>query len=129
VIDDLSVPLPQLAEMLRRIEVVAAEQDVVVATVAHAGDGNVHPLIVFDAKDERSRARAYAVFEQLMLDALELGGTVTGEHGIGAIKASFLRRQLDATSLRLHHAVKQAFDPLGILNPGKLLSLTPPTDA
>src|SRR5881394_3406651 len=59
VIDDLSVPLPHLAEMLRRIEVVAAERGVVVATVAHAGDGNVHPLIVFDAQDERSRASAY----------------------------------------------------------------------
>jgi glycolate oxidase len=125
VIDDLSVPLPQLAEMLRRIELLAAERGVMVATVAHAGDGNVHPLIVFDPHDEQSRARAHAVFEQLMLDALELGGTVTGEHGIGAMKANFLRRQLDATSLRLHQAVKHAFDPLGILNPGKVLSFAP----
>jgi glycolate oxidase len=84
---------------------------------------------VFDPADERSQKRAYAVFEQLMRDALELGGTVTGEHGIGVIKPGFLPRQLDATSLRLHHAVKQAFDPLGILNPGKLLSLAPPADA
>ncbi|MES1183061.1 MAG: FAD-linked oxidase C-terminal domain-containing protein [Myxococcales bacterium] len=121
VIDDLSVPLPNLAEMLRRIEAVAAEHDVLVATVAHAGDGNVHPLIVFDPKDEHSRNRAYAVFERLMSDALELGGTVTGEHGIGTLKANFLKTQLDSTSIRLHHAVKHAFDPLGILNPGKLL--------
>jgi glycolate oxidase len=128
VIDDLSVPLPQLPEMLRRIELVAAERDVVVATVAHAGDGNVHPLIVFDAGDERSRASAHAVFEQLMQDALELGGTITGEHGIGALKAHFLKRQLDPTSLRLHHALKHAFDPLGILNPGKLLGRTQETE-
>jgi len=129
VIDDISVPLPHLAEMLRRIELAAAEQNVLVATVAHAGDGNIHPLIVFEPGDADSQARAHAVFERLMLDALALGGTVSGEHGIGAIKAAFLGRQLDATSLRLHHAVKQAFDPLGILNPGKLLSVAPETRA
>jgi glycolate oxidase len=60
-----------------------------------------------------------------MLEALDLGGTVSGEHGIGLIKAGFLRRQLSETSLKLHYAIKQAFDPLGILNPGKLLSLAP----
>jgi glycolate oxidase len=123
VIDDISVPLPQLAEMLRRIEVASAKHQVQVATVAHAGDGNIHPLIVFDHADATSRTRAHALFEELMVEALELGGTVTGEHGIGSIKAGFLGRQLDATSLALHHAVKQAFDPLGILNPGKLLPL------
>ncbi|MGC4086575.1 MAG: FAD-linked oxidase C-terminal domain-containing protein [Polyangiaceae bacterium] len=122
VIDDISVPLPHLAEMFRRIEIVAGRHDVLVATVAHAGDGNIHPLIVFDPRDERSRARAQAVFDQLMREALDLGGTVSGEHGIGALKPDSLRRQLDPTCLDLHHAVKQAFDPLGILNPGKLLS-------
>jgi glycolate oxidase len=126
VIDDISVPLPHLAEMLRRIELVAARHDVLVATVAHAGDGNIHPLIVFDASDDQARARAYVVFEQLMLEALDLGGTISGEHGIGVIKPDVLRRQLDATALQLHYAVKQAFDPLGILNPGKLLGLARP---
>lgn len=127
VIDDISVPLPHLAKMFRRIEVVAAQHDTLVGTVAHAGDGNIHPLIVFDPRDAGSRARAQLVFEQLMQEALDLGGTVSGEHGIGALKADFLHRQLDVTSLQLHHAVKQAFDPLGLLNPGKLLSLaTPP---
>ncbi len=122
VIDDISVPLPRLAEMLRRIELVSAQHEVQVATVAHAGDGNIHPLIVFDPTDDAARARAYTVFERLMDEALELGGTVSGEHGIGLIKAGFLARQLDATSLELHHAVKRAFDPLDILNPGKLLA-------
>jgi glycolate oxidase len=113
--------------MLRRIDVVAAEHDVLVATVAHAGDGNIHPLIVFDPRDEDSRSRARAVFERLMLDAVQLGGTISGEHGLGTIKADFLFHQLDLTSMRLHHAMKQAFDPLGILNPGKLLNPTAPT--
>lgn len=121
VIDDISVPLPALAEMFRRIELAAADADVLVASVAHAGDGNIHPLIVFDPHDERSKARAHTVFERLMNEALELGGTISGEHGIGAMKTSFLDRQLGATSLGLHRGLKQAFDPLGILNPGKVL--------
>ena len=123
IIDDISVPLPHLAEMLRRIGVVAAENEVLVATVAHAGDGNIHPLIVFDPTHTDARARVHAVFERLMLEALELGGTVTGEHGIGQIKAGFLHRQLDDTSLGIHRAIKQAFDPLNILNPGKVLTM------
>jgi glycolate oxidase len=123
VIDDISVPLPHLAEMLRRIELASVRHELQVATVAHAGDGNIHPLIVFDPADDAARARAHSLFERLMLDALELGGTITGEHGIGLIKTSFLGRQRDATALALHHAVKRAFDPAGILNPGKLLPI------
>jgi glycolate oxidase len=120
-IDDISVPLPHLPEMLRRIEAVAIAHDIVVATVAHAGDGNIHPLIVFDARDPKATARANLVFERLMSEALDLGGTISGEHGIGSIKAGYLKKQLDATAIELHRAVKRAFDPLGLLNPGKLL--------
>lgn len=124
-IDDISVPLPRLPEMLRRIERAGVEQQILVATVAHAGDGNIHPLIVFDASDAESRGRAHAVFERLMREALELGGSITGEHGIGALKAGFLRRQLDPCSLALQRAVKRAFDPAGLLNPGKVLEAAP----
>ena len=120
-IDDISVPLPRLPEMFRRIEEVAARQEVLVATVAHAGDGNIHPLIVFDAKDAQSSTRARAVFAELMAIALELGGTITGEHGIGSLKPEFLEAQLGAVSLSLHAGIKKVFDPDGILNPGKVL--------
>ncbi|HEX2669254.1 MAG TPA: FAD-linked oxidase C-terminal domain-containing protein [Polyangiaceae bacterium] len=120
-IDDISVPLPRLPEMFQRIEQVAARQEVMVATVAHAGDGNIHPLIVFDAKDEASSARARAVFAELMAIALELGGTITGEHGVGVLKPEFLEGQLGAVSLSLHEGIKKVFDPDGILNPGKVL--------
>jgi glycolate oxidase len=122
VIDDVSVPLPRLPEMLRRIEAAAAEAEVMVATVAHAGDGNLHPLIVFDPRDAASRARATRVFERLLADAVELGGTIAGEHGVGTLKARYLPQKLDRTSLSLHHGIKRAFDPLGIMNPGKVLS-------
>jgi glycolate oxidase len=129
VIDDLSVPLSNLAEMFRRIAAAAAQHEVLVATVAHAGDGNIHPLLVFDPNDDASRARAYRVFQQLMRDALDLGGTVSGEHGIGSLKADSLPLQLGATALELHRGVKRAFDPLGLLNPGKLLGATVPSPA
>jgi glycolate oxidase len=90
-----------------------------VATVAHAGDGNIHPLIVFDASDAQAVARALRVFDALMRDALELGGTITGEHGVGSLKPDALLQQLDPTSQWLHARIKDAFDPAGLLNPGK----------
>lgn len=121
-VDDVAVPLSELPEMFRRIETIAATHQTTVATVAHAGDGNLHPLVVFDRRDREAVARAVATFEALMTEALALGGTITGEHGIGTLKRAYLPRQLGAASLELHHRLKAAFDPLGILNPGKVLS-------
>lgn len=121
-VDDVAVPLPQLPEMLRRIEATAAEAETTVGTVAHAGDGNIHPILVFDRRDAAAEARALATFEALMAQALELGGTITGEHGVGTLKRGLLTRQLDAASLALHHRIKAAFDPRGILNPGKVIA-------
>ncbi|MET0389114.1 MAG: FAD-linked oxidase C-terminal domain-containing protein [Polyangiales bacterium] len=123
-VDDVAVPLPQLPEMLRRIEALAARSGALIATVAHAGDGNLHPLVVFDRRDAADEARALNTFETLMREALELGGTITGEHGVGTLKRDYLPRQLGATSMALHQRLKLAFDPLGILNPGKLLALS-----
>ncbi|XXX74164.1 FAD-linked oxidase C-terminal domain-containing protein [Sorangium sp. So ce134] len=120
-VDDVAVPLPHLPEMLRRIEAIAAEAQTTVATVAHAGDGNLHPLVVFDRHDAAAEARAVTAFEAVMEQALELGGTITGEHGVGTLKRGLLTRQLGAASLALHHRIKGAFDPDGILNPGKVI--------
>ena len=121
-VDDVAVPVSQLAEMLRRIETLAADSGVTIATVAHAGDGNLHPLVLFDRSDAAAEARAVAAFERMMADALELGGTISGEHGIGTLKRDFLPRQLGAASLALQRRLKLAFDPLGLLNPGKLFA-------
>lgn len=123
-VDDVAVPLSQLAEMLRRIEALSARSGAHIATVAHAGDGNLHPLVVFDKDNRDDEARAYMTFETLINEALELGGTITGEHGVGSLKRDFLPRQIGRAALALHQRVKQAFDPLGILNPGKLISLS-----
>jgi glycolate oxidase len=120
-VDDVAVPLPRLPEMLHRIERIAAAHATVIATVAHAGDGNLHPLVVFDPAEPDAEVRAQAAFVAVMEDAIALGGTITGEHGVGLLKRSFLPRQLGPASLALHARIKQAFDPDRILNPGKLL--------
>jgi glycolate oxidase len=121
-LDDVAVPLPKLPAMIRRVQEIAAAQGVEIATVAHAGDGNLHPMVVFDAKDAASKARATAAFEQVMDAALALGGTITGEHGVGTTKIDALERQLGPVAIALHARIKAAFDPDGILNPGKVLA-------
>jgi glycolate oxidase len=119
-VDDVAVPISKLAEMFARIERIAAQSGAQVATVAHAGDGNLHPLVVFDRNDAGDEPRALAVFEQLMSEALALGGTITGEHGVGTLKRAYLPRQLGEDALALQRRIKLAFDPLGLLNPGKV---------
>jgi glycolate oxidase len=120
-VDDVAVPISKLAEMFARIERIAAQSGARIATVAHAGDGNLHPLVVFDRSDPDDEGRALAVFEQLMSEALALGGTITGEHGVGTLKRGYLPKQLGEDSMALQRRIKQAFDPLGLLNPGKVL--------
>jgi glycolate oxidase len=119
-VDDVAVPLPLLPEMLRRIEGIAAAHGTVIATVAHAGDGNPHPAVVFDPTDRGAEARAQAAFAAVMEGAIALGGTITGEHGIGVLKRAFLSRQLGPAVLALQARIQQVFDPDGILNPGKV---------
>ena len=118
--EDVCVPIAALAEMLVRVQAAAREHDLVVATVAHAGDGNLHPFIVVPAGDHDARARSERAFEQIMDDALALGGTVTGEHGVGLLKRAGLARELDGPVLAMQRAVKAALDPHGLMNPGKV---------
>ncbi|HET7545411.1 MAG TPA: FAD-linked oxidase C-terminal domain-containing protein [Polyangiaceae bacterium] len=122
-IEDVAVPLAALAEMLRRIEVIAENSSSTIATVAHAGDGNLHPLILFERGNPQAEARARETFSLIMEQALALGGTITGEHGVGTLKAEFLERQLDPDLIELHRAIKRAFDPDWLLNPGKVISV------
>jgi glycolate oxidase len=106
--------------MLERVERAGREHDTTIATVAHAGDGNLHPMILLPAGDEAARERAERAFDRIVEDALALGGTVTGEHGVGLTKKRGLRQELSPEVMALHHAVKAALDPAGILNPGKV---------
>lgn len=120
--EDVCVPKAQVPEMLARIEKAAAAHDTLIANIAHAGDGNLHPLLITPIGDEDAKRRAQAAFEDIIADALELGGTVTGEHGIGLLKRGGLRREVSSGVLDMHRAVKTALDPLNILNPGKIFT-------
>ena len=120
--EDVCVPRTQVAEMLGRIERIAARHDTVIANIAHAGDGNLHPLLITPTGDDAARARAQLAFEEILDAALELGGTVTGEHGVGLLKMSGLEQELDSEVMAMHRAVKAALDPRGIFNPGKVIA-------
>ena len=120
-LDDISVPRTQLARAVGMIEEAAAKHDVVIGTFGHAGDGNLHPTIVVPRGDADAMQRAMNAFNELLDIALALGGTVTGEHGIGTLKAPYLAKELDEVAIDWHGRIKQALDPLGILNPGKSL--------
>jgi glycolate oxidase len=120
-LDDISVPRSSLAEAMLRIQDISATHDVRICTFGHAGDGNLHPTIVTPRGDGDAAARALLAFEEILFLALDLGGSVTGEHGVGNLKRAALGRELDDVSIDLHMRVKQAWDPRGILNPGKAL--------
>ncbi len=117
--EDVCVPRSAVPVMLARIEAIAARHGVTIATIAHAGDGNLHPLIVTPPGDDGARLAAQAAFEEFLDAAIELGGTVSGEHGIGLLKRDGMRRELDPGALAMQEAVRRALDPLGIFNPGK----------
>ena len=119
--EDVCLPRGRLAEMLARVEEIAARHDVLIANVAHAGDGNLHPLMLTPHGDEAAKRRAQAAFDDIVDAALALGGTVTGEHGVGLLKLQGMRAELGPEVLALQRAVKQALDPQGILNPGKVV--------
>jgi glycolate dehydrogenase FAD-linked subunit len=120
-LEDVGVPLPQLPALVAGVEAIAKEQDVLIAVVAHAGDGNTHPLIVFDASNDDEAARAQKAFGQIMDLAISLGGTITGEHGVGRLKKAWLPAYLGADVMELSRRIKHALDPQGILNPGAVL--------
>jgi glycolate dehydrogenase FAD-linked subunit len=117
--EDVCVPRSAVPAMLARIEAIAARHGVTIATVAHAGDGNLHPLLITPPGDEAARIAAQAAFTEFLDAAIELGGTVSGEHGIGLLKRDGMRRELDPGAIAMQEAVRRALDPLGLFNPGK----------
>lgn len=120
--EDVCLPRSRMPEFFARLAQLREESGIVIAVVAHAGDGNLHPAIFYARDDAEQERRAHAAFEELMQLGLDLGGTITGEHGVGSLKARWLAKELDPVNQRLHLAVKQAIDPQRILNPGKMLS-------
>ncbi len=118
-IEDVGVPIPEVPALLSGIADIAQHQDTIIAVIGHAGDGNFHPLVTFDRHDPDATARAHAAFGDVMDLALALGGTISGEHGVGTLKRPWLTAQLGPDVMALNALVKHALDPLGILNPGK----------
>jgi len=117
--EDVCVPRSRVPEMLAQIEAIAAAHGLRIATVAHAGDGNLHPCFITPPGDDAQRLAAQAAFEEMLDAAIAMGGTVTGEHGIGILKRDGMRRELDPAALAMQDAVRQALDPRGLFNPGK----------
>lgn len=120
ILEDVTVPRSRIADMVVQIESIARAHGLRIGTFGHAGDGNLHPTCVLDPKDAGEVERASVAFGKIFAAAVELGGTITGEHGVGLAKLPYLEAQLGAAQMALLRRIKTAFDPAGILNPGKL---------
>jgi glycolate oxidase len=121
IVEDVTVPVSQLTTMIRKALEICHNHGLEVGVFAHAGDGNLHPCIVFDRRDEDEYKRVEAACEEMVHVAMALGGTLSGEHGIGLAKAPFLSLEMDEVALRVTKGIKDLFDPTGILNPGKFV--------
>ncbi len=121
ILEDVTVPRDRLAEMVAAIAETAARHRLKVGTFGHMGDGNLHPTFLTDERDAEEMARVHAALEEIVDRALALGGTITGEHGVGLAKKAWLRRQVGDASHDLMRELKRALDPRGLLNPGKIL--------
>ncbi len=120
-LDDVAVPRSELARCMREFQEIAERNDVLIATFGHAGDGNLHPTIVTPRGDSAAAERAMKAFGEILDVGLACGGSITGEHGVGSLKQHALFQELDEPSRDLHVRIKDAWDPRGILNPGKSL--------
>jgi glycolate oxidase len=120
-VEDVAVPRSRLAAFLDGVERIAARTGLVIGVVGHAGDGNMHPTVVFERDDEQALARATTAFDEVMQLGLDLGGTITGEHGVGLLKRDWLEREVGPVSMAVQRGIKDLLDPRGLLNPGKVL--------
>jgi glycolate oxidase len=120
-IEDATVPVSFLTSAIKKVIEIGKLNNVTIGVLAHAGDGNLHPLILCDQRDREEMARVEKSMDEIVDYALSVGGTLSGEHGIGITKSKYLAKQLSETSLRLMMGIKRLFDPQGILNPGSFL--------
>ncbi|NIH77902.1 FAD-binding oxidoreductase [Amycolatopsis viridis] len=122
--DDVSVPRTRIAELIAGCQRISEEVGLRIAVVGHAGDGNMHPTIVYQPGSADEFARARRAFDEILRVGLALGGTVTGEHGVGKIKREWLEREIGPVGMRVHRQIKQALDPENLFNPGSMFSMS-----
>lgn len=122
ILEDATVPRSKIADMVMEINRIAAKHQVQICTFGHAGDGNLHPTATTDARDHEEIHRVEEAFAEIFEAAIHLGGTITGEHGVGLVKAPFLEWKVGSTGIQLMKGIKLAFDPLNLLNPGKMFA-------
>ena len=120
VLEDVTVPMSKVADLLKGVDAIARKYDLQIATFGHAGDGNLHPQILYDGYDPDQVKRTEAASGELFKLAIELGGTLTGEHGIGLSKAPYMTLEHDPVAMDVMRSLKKMFDPNNILNPGKM---------
>ncbi|QHE60689.1 glycolate oxidase subunit GlcD [Rossellomorea vietnamensis] len=122
ILEDATVPRSEIAKMVKAINDIAERHGVKICTFGHAGDGNLHPTVATDARDHDEMERVEAAFEEIFAHAIELGGTITGEHGVGMMKAPYLEWKLGAEGINAMKMIKQSFDPNNIMNPNKVFA-------
>lgn len=122
ILEDATVPRSKIADMVLRINEIARKYEVTIATFGHAGDGNLHPTATTDARDTEEIHRVEQAFAEIFEAAIELGGTITGEHGVGLVKAPYLEWKVGEAGMEVMRGIKAAFDPHHILNPGKIFA-------
>jgi glycolate oxidase len=121
ILEDATVPRSSIPEMIKGVRKIAEKYDLQIGTFGHAGDGNLHPTILTDERDEEEMERVHQAVEEIFDIALELGGTLSGEHGIGIAKVGFMKDELGVDGLNALRKLKYALDPEGLLNPHKLI--------
>ncbi|WP_449539632.1 glycolate oxidase subunit GlcD [Ferdinandcohnia sp. Marseille-Q9671] len=122
ILEDATVPRSEIANMVQAIEEIAKKYELRICTFGHAGDGNLHPTCLTDVRNHKEIERVEKAFEEIFQKAIELGGTITGEHGVGVMKAPYLEMKLGTAGIAVMQAIKNSLDPLNIMNPGKVFA-------
>ena len=121
IVEDATVPVKRLPEIIRKIVELSSKYRLKIGVLAHAGDGNLHPLIMTDLRDKDEQERIERALEEMYETAIGMGGTLSGEHGIGIAKKRFLKMEFSEKSMEIMRGIKKVFDPDDILNPGSFL--------
>src|SRR5699024_10697075 len=128
ILEDATVPRSEIAKMVQAITEIAEKYGVTICTFGHAGDGNLHPTCLTDARDEEEIELVMQAFEEIFERSVALGGTITGEHGVGMMKLPFLHLKTGEAGMEVMKSIKQAIDPNHIMNPGKMLFIETPIE-